>query len=94
MNDWEPTQQDLYAIHSISGTDVGRSLCNYARAEVDKYKHFLINECSANDAASIAYAQAAVRIGTGLLWLLEADMADLLKQHNFPPEDSDHEDEE
>lgn len=91
MSEWEPTQQDLYAIHSISNTDAGKSLKSYARSEIEKHKHFLIHKCSANDAASIAYAQSAIRIGMGLIWLLEADMAELLKQHNFPPEDSDHE---
>lgn len=94
MSDWKLTEQKLYAIHSIAGSNAGEALRGYIKAEMDKYGHKLINKYDANDAASIAYAQAAIRIGQSLIWLLSADMAELLKQHGFPPEDSDHEDEE
>ena len=92
--DWELTEQKLYAIHSISGSNAGEALRGYIRAEMNSYQHKLVHEYNANDAASIAYAQAAIRIGEALTWLLSTDMAELLKQHGFPPEDSDHEDEE
>ena len=93
MSDWEPTRQKLAAIHSISRTGAGEALCEYIESEADKYRHYLINGCDATDASSIAYSQAAIRIGEGLLWLLKADMDELLKQHNFPPEDEDYENE-
>ena len=92
--DWKLTEQKLYAIHSIAGSDAGAALRGYIGAEMDSYRHKLVHEFNANDAASIAYAQAAIRIGEALTWLLSADMAELLKQHGFPPEDQDHEDEE
>lgn len=96
MSNWEPSEKSLYAIHSIGKTQAGTALKDYLESEISRYRHFLENECSANDVASVAYAQAAIRVGNSIVWLLGAEIGDLLRQHNIDPDEEEkaYEDEE
>jgi hypothetical protein len=44
----------------------------------------------------VAYAQAAIRVGNSIVWLLGAEIGDLLRQHNIDPDEEEkaYEDEE
>lgn len=89
MSEWQPTEQKLYAINSVARTEAGTALREYIENEVEWHKNRLVHIVSANDAAEVAYSQAAVRLGTGLIWLLTAPIEDLLRQHNINHDEGD-----
>ena len=78
------------AIHSIAKTNAGEALNEYVRSFVEPEKLKLIYVHDPSDVAAIAHSQAAIKLADGLLWLLNAELADLLKQYNIEPEGDEH----
>ena len=79
-------EAQLRDIRSMGNTQAGGHLSQYIEQEVQGYINGMLR-ANVDDVSQIAYAQAGAEIGKKIWSLLNADMSQILDEHNIEPEE-------